>query len=98
MTVIVRSTKYVSVAAMRVTESCVGDDAIKDMDVEVEVEVRNVVGTARVLLVGLAGDEAVAGIVIDVLVGFGFCWDATDISSNWYTLIELNCQKACAKS
>jgi len=80
VTVIVRSTKYVSVATVRVTESCDGDDAIKDVDVEVEV--KNVVGTAWVLLVGLAGDEAVAGIVIDVLVWCGFCWDATDVSPN----------------
>jgi hypothetical protein len=48
VTVIVRSTKYVSVlaAAVRVTESCADDDDIVDMDVEVEVEVKNVVGTA----------------------------------------------------
>ena len=80
MTVIVRSTKYVSVlmAAVRVTESCADDDVIVDM----EVEVKNVVGTAWVLLVGLAGVEAVARVGIDVLMGCGFCWDATDVSPN----------------
>jgi hypothetical protein len=82
VTVIVRSTKYVSVlaAAVRVTESCADDDDIVDIDVEVEV--KNVVGTALVLLSGLAGAEALAGIGIDVLIGCGICWEATDVSRN----------------
>ena len=76
MTVIVTSTKYVSVLslAVGVTEACADD--------EVVVDVKNMVGTACVLFVGLAGVEEAAGIGIDVLVGCGFCWDALDPSTS----------------
>lgn len=75
-----RSTKYVSVlnAAVRVTELSADGDVVVDM----EMEVKNVVGTARVLLVGLVDAEAVAAVSTDVLVGCGFCCDVTDAPPN----------------
>ena len=53
-----------------------------DVVVDVEMDVKNVVGTVWVLLLWLLGAEAVAGIGTDVLIGCGFCCDATDAPPN----------------